>query len=117
MSKNKRPTFEEFMEIQMQDPEFKISYEALKPEFDLMRDFILARKKARCSQLELAERLDLQQPAIARLEGGGYVNTSVKKLVQVADALGYSMKISLSPKKLDVHKSKASKLKPKKIKV
>lgn len=40
----------------------------------------------------------LEQP-IARLEKGGYSTTSVAKLARVADALGYSMKISLEPKK------------------
>jgi len=40
----------------------------------------------------------LQQPAIARLERGGYATTSISKLAQVADALGYSLTFSLLPK-------------------
>ncbi len=48
---------------------------------------------------KLAQRLKLQQPAIARLEKGGYTRTSVAKLSRIADALGYSIKISLAPKK------------------
>ena len=46
MTKTKRPTFVDFMEMQMQDPEFRAGYEELKPEFELMKHFILARKKA-----------------------------------------------------------------------
>ena len=97
---NKRPSFEKFKNRALQDEEVKAEYDALEIEFSLLEKFIKARKKARCSQLELAKKLNLQQPAIARLEKGGYSTTSVAKLSKIADALGYSMKISLAPKKL-----------------
>ena len=96
---NKRPDFETFKKIAMKDEDFKAEYELLSSEFELIQKFIKARKNARCSQLELAQKLKLQQPSIARLEKGGYATTSVAKLSRVADALGYSMKISLEPKK------------------
>lgn len=111
---NKRPTLADFKKKAMQNEEFRKQYELLAPEFEIINTFIKARKKARCSQLELAEKLDLQQPAIARLERGGYSTTSVGKLARVADALGYSIKISLRPKKPVSPKAK-SKPKPKKI--
>jgi predicted transcriptional regulator len=95
---SKRPSFEEFKKEAMQDEKFRTEYELLEPEFDVLYKFIKARKKASVSQLELAEKLKLQQPAIARLESGGYTTTSVAKLSRIADALGYSMKISLAPK-------------------
>lgn len=96
---SKRPDFKTFKKEALQDKEFKAEYELLRSEFELMQKLIKARKKARVSQQELAERLEVQQPAIARLERGGYTTTSVSKLSRVADALGYSIKISLSPKK------------------
>lgn len=96
---SKRPNFETFKKIAMKDASFKAEYELLSSEFELIQKFIKARKKARFSQLELARKLKLQQPSIARLEKGGYASTSVAKLSRVADALGYSMKISLAPKK------------------
>jgi predicted transcriptional regulator len=97
--KNKRPTFEKFKKRALQNEELKAAYELLGPEFELLEKFIRARKKAHCSQLELAKRLNIQQPTIARLEKGGYTTTSVSKLVRIADALGYSVKISLLHKK------------------
>ena len=97
---SKRPSFDEFKKRALQDHEVKSEYDSLEIEFTLLEKFIKARKKARCSQLELANKLQLQQPAIARLEKGGYSTTSVAKLSKIADALGYSMKISLAPKKL-----------------
>lgn len=96
---SKRPSFETFKKTALKDEKFKAEYDLLGEEFELTEKFIKARKKANCSQLELAQRLDLQQPAIARLEKGGYATTSVSKLAKVADALGYSVKISLEPKK------------------
>lgn len=96
---SKRPSFDAFKKRVLKDKEAKAAYDLLEPEFALLRQFIKARKKMCCSQVELAKRLDVQQPAIARLERGGYTTTSVGKLAKVADALGYSLKISLSPKK------------------
>lgn len=96
---SKRPSFDAFKKRVLQDAEALEAYNLLDPEFALLKQFINARKKARFSQEELAQKLEVQQPAIARLERGGYTSTSVAKLAQVADALGYSLKISLSPKK------------------
>lgn len=105
----KRPSYEEFKKRVLQDPEAKAAYDLLEPEFALLRQFIKARKKAHCSQVELAKRLNLQQPTIARLERGGYTTTTVGKLAKVADALGYSLKISLSKKTAPPKKVKSKK--------
>jgi ribosome-binding protein aMBF1 (putative translation factor) len=96
---SKRPSFKEFKEEVLQDAVFKAEYEALRPEFELIMQFIKARQKAHISQSDLAKKLKVQQPAIARLEAGGYAKTSIAKLSQVANELGYSLKISLQAKK------------------
>src|SRR5438309_10755940 len=96
---SKRPTFEQFEKEAMKDPAFKAECEALRPEFELIRQFIRARQKADISQSDLAKKLKVQQPAIARLEGGGYAKTSIAKLSQVANVLGYSLKVSLHANK------------------
>ena len=96
---SKKLSFEEFKKKSLRNKEIKAEYDLLRTEFELLEKFIKARKKARYSQLELAKKLKVQQPSIARLEKGGYSKTSVPKLARVADALGYSMKISLEPKK------------------
>lgn len=87
------------MEEALQDAKFKAEYEALDTEFELVRQFIKARQKAHISQDDLAKKLKLQQPAIARLESGGYAKKSITKLSQVAKVLGYSLKVSLRAKK------------------
>jgi ribosome-binding protein aMBF1 (putative translation factor) len=98
MSK-KRPDFKTFKERALKDAAFRAAYEELQPEFELIRQFIRARQKAHFSQSDLAEKLEVQQPAVARLEGGGYAKTSINNLAKVAKVLGYSLKISLQAKK------------------
>ena len=111
----KRPDFATFKKEAMQDEEFRKEYALLRPEFEIMQEFIEARKKSRFSQLELAQRLELQQPVIARLEKGGYATTSVGKLARVADALGYSIKVVLEPKKNSAKKITVKKAQTKRL--
>lgn len=99
MSTKKQLSFKDFKEKALKDPEFRTEYEALRPEFEVLKKFVKARKEAHISQADLAERLHVQQPSVARLERGGYTSTSVATLSRVADALGYNLKISLQAKK------------------
>ncbi|KKQ10984.1 MAG: helix-turn-helix transcriptional regulator [Candidatus Babeliales bacterium] len=91
--------FKTFKKEAFKDENVKAEYEALRPEFELLEKFIQARKKARISQVELAKRLKSQQPAIARLESGGYANSSMANLNKIANVLGYSLHVSLKAKK------------------
>ena len=94
----KRPDFETFKKEAMKNEEFKKEYDLLRPEFEILQKFIEARKKAKVSQSKLAKTLNLKQPAIARLEKGGYTSTSVENLSRIADAMGYTFNVSLKPK-------------------
>lgn len=95
----KKSDFESFKNTAFRDKAFKVEYESLRPEFELMSEFIKARKKAKLSQVQLAKKLHVQQPAIARLERGGYSKASIDRLAKYAKAIGYSLKISLVRKK------------------
>ena len=48
------------------------------------------------TQAKLARRVGMQQPNIARLEGGNYDRVSLPTLKKVARALGAEIKIKLS---------------------
>ncbi|HBY05322.1 MAG: putative transcriptional regulator [candidate division TM6 bacterium GW2011_GWE2_42_60] len=96
---NKKLSFKAFKEEALKDESVRAEYERLTPEFEVIKQFVSARKKVHLSQVELAKRLKVSQPLIARLETGGYAATSVSKLSEVANALGYSLKISLQAKK------------------
>ena len=46
----------------------KEEYDALKPEFDLLREMLKARTDAGLSQAEVAEHMGTKPPSITRLE-------------------------------------------------
>jgi DNA-binding XRE family transcriptional regulator len=92
-------TFDELHKRLLKDPEYVKEFESLSPEFEVLDQFIKARKKARMTQKELAKRLKAQQPSIARLEKGGYANTSISQLGKIANEMGYNLHISLKAKK------------------
>ena len=78
------------------NPMVRTEYEKLGPEFQLARSLIRARLKKGWTQAELARRVGMQQPNIARLEGGNYDRVSMPTLKKVARALGAYIEIKLS---------------------
>lgn len=81
----------------LQDPEIRREYEALKPKYDMIQRLIERRNELRLSQVQLANIIGTQQPAIARLENGEH-NTTIGTLFKVAAALG--LDVELKPKSL-----------------
>jgi DNA-binding XRE family transcriptional regulator len=81
----------------LSDPEVRVEYDALKPEFDLIRQLIDLRIKRGLSQRQLAKRAGMQQPSIARLEGGR--GGSLRTLRRVAEALDADVTVSLVPRR------------------
>jgi predicted transcriptional regulator len=71
-------------------------YDRLEPEFQLARSLIAARLKKGWTQAELARRVGMQQPNIARLEGGTYDRVSLPTLKKIARALGAKIQVRLS---------------------
>ena len=75
--------------------EYKEAYEALEPEFAIARALINARSEAGMSQSDVAERLGVTQPAVARMESGK--NVSIKTLRRYATAVGKPIQIVIRP--------------------
>ena len=88
--------FRTHQERLLKNPKVKNSYEKLGPEFQLAQSLIRARLKKGWTQAELARRVGMQQPNIARLEGGNYDRVSLPTLKKVARALGADIEIKLS---------------------
>ncbi len=84
--------FNEFLEEQLRDPEFRDEYEALEPEFSIMQALIDARKSSGLTQKQLAERTGITQADISRLETGN-ANPSLRTLQRLAAGMGKRMKI------------------------
>ncbi len=77
---------------QLKDTEFRSEYEALEPEYEIIRQIILARKELNITQEELAERSGIKQSNISRLERGTY-NPSLNSLKKIAKGLGKELHI------------------------
>ena len=76
----------------------KATYEALEPEFSLLRELLKARQKAGLSQAEIAERMGTKAPAVTRLESAltsGKHSPSIATLKKYAQALGCHLEIKL----------------------
>lgn len=80
----------------MKDPEYRVEYEALEEEYQLVRALIEARTSAGLTQEELAARMGTKQPMVARLESGR-VAPSTKTLQRVAQATGTRLRIRFEP--------------------
>ncbi len=78
------------------DPGARAEYERLGPEFQMASALIAARKRARLTQQQLAERMATTQTAVARMESGRHV-PSMKSILRYAEATGSKLAISLEP--------------------
>ena len=81
----------------MKNPEFKEEWNKLDTEFALIESIIRAREIAGLTQAELAERIGTKQPALSRLERGGFKTATVETLTKIAHALNTELVIKLQP--------------------
>lgn len=87
--------FREFLNEQLKDPEIKAEYNALEPEFAIIRAMIDAREKQGLTQKELSARTGIAQADISKLEHGN-ANPSIKTLKRLASGLGCRLKIEFA---------------------
>lgn len=74
-------------------PEVKEAYDALGPQYEIIRAEMESRKACGMSQRELAERMGTAQANISRFESGNY-NPTLAFLHKMAQSLGKTLKIS-----------------------
>ena len=86
----------EYHEQHMRDnPEYKAAYDALEQEFAIANALIQARSEAGMTQKDVAEKLGVSQPAVARMESGK--NISIKAIARYAKAVGRPINLSILP--------------------
>ena len=93
--------FNDFLQEQLQDPEFRKEYEALQPEHAVVQAIIDARKNAGLTQKELSERTGIAQGDISKLENGS-ANPSIRTLQRLAAAMGMTLKVEFLPNTVSV---------------
>ena len=74
------------------NPELRADYDALGPQYDIVRAVIAARIEQNITQAELAERADTKQSNISRFESGNY-NPTIEFIQKLARALGKKLEI------------------------
>ena len=93
-------TLQEYKNKKMKDPEFKMYYEEIQPEMNIVRAVIDARTSRHLTQKELSEKTGIAQTEISRLENGSR-NPSVRLLQRLADGMDMVLQIRFVPKEMN----------------
>lgn len=81
----------------LENPEARAEYERLKPQYDLVRSVLEARKKTNLTQQQLADITGINRADISKLENGN-ANPTLALLQRLADGMGMSLKLEFVPK-------------------
>jgi len=94
----KARTLQDYKAQQMKKPGFKKAWHELDAEFELLESMLKLREQSGMTQQTLAEKIGTKQPALSRLERGGFKNASMETLSKIADALDARLVVRLEPK-------------------
>ena len=95
--------FDDYLQEQLKNPEFKKEWDDIQPEMDVIRAMIDARIAQNLTQKELATRTGIDQADISKLENGTK-NPSLKLLKKLAAGLGMQLKIEFVPLQTQLQK-------------
>jgi predicted transcriptional regulator len=85
-----------YKEKVLQNPEVKVEYDELQPEYDIIQAMIDARVSQNITQMELSERTGITQADISRIENGTR-NPSLSMVKKLAQGLGMQLKLEFVP--------------------
>ncbi len=88
--------FNDFLNEQKANENFKKEYDALEPEFSIIQAMLDARKASGITQKELSKRTGIAQGDISKLENGS-ANPSLKTLQRLASGMGMKLKVEFVP--------------------
>lgn len=89
--------FDDFLNEQLQDEEFRKEYNDMQPEMDVIKAIVKARISKNLTQKELAQRTGINQADISKLEHGTR-NPSINLLKKLAEGMDMVLKIEFVPK-------------------
>lgn len=81
----------------LSNTEVKKEYEKLKPEYEIIREVLNARKNRNLTQQQLADRTGINRADISRLENGNS-NPTIAQLQRIAEGMGMTLKVEFVPK-------------------
>ncbi|MGN1457684.1 MAG: helix-turn-helix domain-containing protein [Acutalibacteraceae bacterium] len=88
--------FDDYLNEQLKNDEFRAEYEALEPEFAIIQAMIDARTKSGVTQKELSEKTGIAQADISKIENGN-ANPSLRTLKRLANGMGMKLEIKFKP--------------------
>ncbi len=92
--------FEQILEEELRDPEFRAEWERLAPARAVANRLILYRAEHGLTQTALGQLLGMPQSAIARLEIGEHIPT-LSTLLKLSDVLGLEIMVTMMPQSND----------------
>ena len=96
-------TFEEYKQEALGNEELHREYEAIQPEYDIIKAMINTRTIQNLTQTELAEKTGISLADIKKLENGTR-NPSLNLLKKLAEGIGMTLKIEFIPKSNELQK-------------
>ena len=78
------------------NPEFKKEWDALEPEYQIIKAMLDTRNEKAMTQKQLADITGIPQADISRLENGN-ANPSLRTLQRLADGMGMKLKLEFVP--------------------
>lgn len=84
--------FDEDLQEELKDPEFKKYYDQYGIEFEIAYNLLQIRKQKKMSQKTLAKKVGTTQSNIARIEAANQ-NLSLRTLFKITHALGKKIEI------------------------
>ena len=85
-------SFDEYLKEKLKNPDFKREYDALQPEYEIIKALIQARNDSGLTQKQLSERTGITQADISKLENGNG-NPSLKTLQRLAAGMGKQLRL------------------------
>ena len=93
---SKPMTFDEYLAKEMENPEFKAEWDALEPEFQIIRGIVEGREMNDLTQEQLSKATGIAQADISRLENGTG-NPSLRTLKRLAAGMGMKLNLEFVP--------------------
>jgi transcriptional regulator with XRE-family HTH domain len=89
--------FRNYLNKQLENPDFKKEWDNLEPEFDTIQAIIDARKSSNMTQKELAQKTGIDQADISKIENG-IANPALSTLKRLAEGMDMVLKLEFIPK-------------------
>lgn len=88
MAKN----FKETLNSRLKDENFRVEYEALEPEYQLINAILDSRKEMNMTQKQLSEATGIAQSDISKIENA-CANPSLRTIERIAQGMGKKLRI------------------------